>query len=458
MPDRNRQGEKLKTARTLAVECLVNWDREKQALQPHIEHTVYRADLASHDRHLAVMLVQGVLRQLQYLDGIIASCSRFPPAKMKPLTLMVLRVGVFQLLFLDRIPDSAAVNETVQVLKEKRQPRWLVSFTNGVLRSVARKKRSIPGPEEFGPDSPFIANHPPWMVQRWEAVFGTEKTRAICSANNREPECTLRVNTLMTTAKEISAELQARGYAARPGRFAPDSLVLESFSGSVSKLPGYQEGLFHVQDEAAQLASLLLAPFHETLSYLDGCAGLGGKTCYLAQFIPSDGQVTAVEPSGHRYNVLAENVKRLQLEERVRRFQGRLDEFVATRPGSFDRILVDAPCSGTGVIRRHPDIRWNRQPGDLSGYHDQQVELVRQASSLLKAGGVMVYATCSLEPEENQQVVETVLRERRDLFCSDARDYLPASAAGLVDAAGYFRPTPADGLDGFFAARLVRRQ
>jgi len=375
---------------------------------------------------------------------------------MKPLTLMALRVGAYQLLFLDRIPDSAAVNESVRVLREERQPRWLVNFANGVLRAIARNKDVLPGPDAPDAQGVLTLDHPEWLVRRWQAAYGQEQAALICQANNREPALTLRVNTLRTTGEELAGMLRAHGCGIRPGRFVPDSLVPDNFVGPVTGLPGYAEGLFHVQDEAAQLVALLLSPLAPGQRCLDACAGLGGKTCHLAQLLPKGAELLAVEPSAYRFRLLAQNLARLHLEGRVKQFQGRLEDFAPAQPGRFARILVDAPCSGTGVIRRHPDIRWNRKPEDLPVYQRQQLELLELAWALLAPDGVLVYATCSLEPEENQQVVASFLQRHAEFTVTDCRDFLPPSAAELVDPSGYFCPTPDRGLDGFFAARLQR--
>ncbi|MHB8810864.1 MAG: 16S rRNA (cytosine(967)-C(5))-methyltransferase RsmB [Desulfobulbaceae bacterium] len=445
-----------RTARRLAVRCLLLWDRERQAVQPLIDAVIHDAALSAPDRQLAVMLVLGVLRQMQYLDRIIAGFSRFPPGKMKPLTLMALRVGVYQLLFLDRIPESAAVNESVRVLREERQPAWLVNFANGVLRTIVRNKAGLPGPEAPDAQRGPVLNHPEWLVRRWQAAYGREQTELICRANNREPALTLRVNTLRTTNEELTDKLLAHGCEVRPGRFAPNSLVLTEFSGPVTGLPGYAEGLFHVQDEGAQLVTLLLSPLAPGQRWLDACAGLGGKSCHLAQLLPEGTELLAVEPNAYRLRMLAQNLQRLHLEERVQQFQGRLEDFAALPPGRFSRILVDAPCSGTGVIGRHPDIRWNRKPEDLPVYQRQQLGLLELARTLLGPDGVLVYATCSLEPEENQQVVAAFRQHHPEFTVSDSREFLPPSATELVEASGYFAPTPAQGLDGFFAVRLHR--
>jgi 16S rRNA (cytosine967-C5)-methyltransferase len=445
------------SSRRQAVLCLTAWDRERQAIQPFIESMIYRSSLAAGDRHLAVMLVHGVLRRMQHLDAVVSRFSTFPLSKMKPLTRMALRVGVYQLLFLDRVPESAAVNETVNVLKEEHQPRWLVNFVNGVLRSVTKNRTALRGVEREEEGGTGIPNHPEWLVRRWEEAYGRDTARKICRRNNREPVLTIRVNTLRTDAAELAGRFRDRGYEVRPGRYAPQSLVFETFSGTVADLPGYGEGLFHVQDEAAQMVSLLLAPFDRETAHLDACAGPGGKTCHLAQLLADGAELTAVEPNNYRFRLLEQNIRRLHLAGRVTLFHGRLGRFAETLPDRFHRIVVDAPCSGTGVIGRHPDIRWNRQPGDLQILQKQQLKLLGQAASLLLPGGILVYATCSLEQEENQGVIESFLRADAAFTATDCRDFISGPARELVDPSGYFRSTPADGLDGFFAVRLVRR-
>jgi 16S rRNA (cytosine967-C5)-methyltransferase len=400
-------------------------------------------------------MVQGVLRQMQYLDAIIARFSKFPVRKMKTLTIMTLRVGVFQILFLDRIPDSAAVNETVKVMKHTKQPRWLLNFVNGVLRNIVRNKKNLPDPDTGAGVEGSPLNHPEWMVHRWQERYGLERTRAICRENSKEPFLTLRVNTRLNSTEALAALFSRDGLEVRPGRYASDSLVLEDFSGPVSGLPGCGEGLFHVQDEAAQLVTLLMGPFAKGARYLDGCAGLGGKTCQLGDMIAGQAELIAVEPSSHRVKLLKENLQRLHLDA-VSVYQGRLEAFCVEEAGLFRGVLIDAPCSGTGVIGRHPDIRWNRREEDLETYRRKQAELLEQAAPLVEPGGILVYATCSIEPEENEEVIESFLREHEEFSVADCRDFLPETALATVTAAGFFAPVPADGMDGFFGARLVR--
>lgn len=443
-----------KASRHNAVQCLVAWDRNRSAVQPHINSIIYKSDLSARDRQLAVMLVQGVLRHMEYLDAVIVRFTSHPLRKMKPLTLMTLRVGVYQLLYLDRIPDSAAVNETVKVLRAERQPRWLVNFANGILRNISRNKKELPGVEKAGKENGPVLNHPAWLIRRWQKKYGIAHTAEICRRNNLEPDLVLRVNTLRTNSQSLARLFADAGVGVREGKYAPDSLVVDASAGSLPSLPGYQEGFFHVQDEAAQLVTSLLGPFQPEANYLDACAGLGGKTALIAQLAGERSKLTAVEPNGYRFRLLTENIERLGVAGKVDLRRGTVADVQVKRKEGFIGILVDAPCSGTGVIRRHPDIKWNRRQRDLPEYQTLQLEILQQAAQLLQPGGVLVYATCSLEPEENEQVVDKFLEENKEFSLSDAQKWLPAEATSLVNHRGFFTPTPADGIDGFFGARL----
>jgi 16S rRNA (cytosine967-C5)-methyltransferase len=441
--------------RTAAVEVLCLWATTHNSVDllfhAAIEH------LADIDRGLVKTLVYGVLRQKEYLDHIIRTFSKHPLRKMKPRTLMTLRIGVYQLLFLSRIPESAAVNATVNTLKAASQPAWLIGFANGILRAVARSRATLPTAEQLAQAEPPILNHPAWLIERWRARFGPETARAICRCNNTEPSLTLRVNTRRTSRSALQDVLSKSGISARKGFYSPLSLVIDAFPGGVTSLPGYDLGHFQVQDEAAQLASLLLGPLPNRCRILDGCAGLGGKTSHLAEMLPPDGAIVAVEPDPRRHRLLWENLRRLGHSEPVLPVRTDLRAYAATHPQPFDRILIDAPCSGTGVIRRQPDIRWNRQPEDLGPYQQTQLHLLEIAASLLKPGGILVYATCSLEPEENEEAIRLFLERCPRFALVNATALLPEPAHRLVDPSGFFHPSPADGLDGFFAARLINR-
>jgi 16S rRNA (cytosine967-C5)-methyltransferase len=305
---------------------------------------------------------------------------------------------------------------------------------------------------------PPILNHPAWLIERWQAQFGPEKARAICRCNNTEPPLTLRVNTRRTSRSALKDLIAKTGITTQNAFFSPLGLVVDAFPGSIASLPGFNLGHFQVQDEAAQLASLLVGPLSGRCRILDGCAGLGGKTSHLAEMLPPDGTIVAVEPDPRRYRLLRENLHRLGHNASVLPVRTDLQSYAATRPQPFDVILIDAPCSGTGVIRRQPDIRWNRQPEDLAQYQQTQVHLLERAASLLKPGGALLYVTCSLEPDENQAVIRRFLERCPRFAVENVTPLLPDTARRLVDEAGFFRSSPADGLDGFFAARLIEHR
>jgi len=444
------------TSRLLALNILCRWHDVHAPISGIFDQVAGSSHLEQRELQLANALVFGVLRRQQYLDYILGMFARHPLRKMKPRTLFALRIGLFQLLLMDRIPESAAVNETVNALKAVRQPKWLVSFVHGVLRNVARKKKELPDPESAAINGQPILNHPDWLLERWRQRFGREKTTMLCRCNNQPPSLTLRVNTHRVDREGLLTLFAEADIRALAGKFSNEALYLPEARGGISGLPGYDQGYFQVQDEATQLAALLM-PIHDEGKYLDACAGLGGKTSHLAALAPETVRITAVEPDKRRYRLLGENLSRLRLDL-VTCCNTTLEQFAAKSGERFDGILLDAPCSGTGVIRRQPDIRWNRTEKDLEFHHQQQVQLINTAAGLLTKNGVLVYATCSLEPEENEKVVQAFLADHPEFFVENITDYLPQSAACLVDKNGYFHPTPADGLDGFFAVRLQQKQ
>ncbi len=442
----------MSNSRAVAIETLIAWEKTGEPLDLVLETELTRHGFAdSRDVSLVMAMVYGVVRWQGYLDGLNARAASHPLKKMKPLTLAALRIGLYQLLFMDRIPESAAINETVQALKAARQPKWLIGFANGLLRNLARAKATLPPPD----DAAAMLSHPAWLVERWHGLFGPERTRLICGANNSLPVLTLLVNRKRITRDGFLDLLRQNSMCGEQGHFAPDAVRLPNFQGGIAELPGYAEGLFLVQDEAAQLVCHLLAPFTRG-AYLDACAGLGGKALHLAQVLPESGRVVAVEPSQKRQTLLKANSQRLGGVE-MEIHGTTLQEFAGQRQGAFAGVLVDAPCSGLGVIRRQPDIRWQRSLAALQGYQLKQRELLGAAAGLVEQGGVLVYATCSIDPMENDAVVAAFLNEHPEFSITQAQEFLPEAARGLCDEAGFLKTTAEQGLDGFFAARLQKK-
>jgi len=447
-----------KTARFFAISTLTKLRQTRRPATTIFDELIEKQQVIDKERRLAFNLIFGVLRHYQSLDHILAGFCRKPLKKLHPVVHQGLLVGLFQILFLDRIPQSAAVNETVNALKQLKINSRLTGFVNGVLRSIIRKQDQLEHPADLETRETPILNHPTWLVNRWRKRFGGKKMIRICHSNNNQATLILRVNSAVISKDDLRHQILAHGITVKNGRFAPDALVLPDFNGSITAIPGFDSGSFQVQDEGAQLIPFLLTPLLENGSYLDGCAGLGGKTCHLAQLgLKSHITITAVEPQKRRFAQLLENLKRSQLDNRIITYQQSLQDFCANNSSKFNGVLLDVPCSGTGVIGRHPDIRWNRQEKDLPIYRKTQQQLLNYSSHLVGKGGVLVYATCSLEPEENENVVANFLANNTHFSVEDCTTCLPKTARQLV-VDGYLQTLPNSSIDGFFGARLVRKK
>ena len=449
-----------RSPRYIAIEILCNWEENRLPVDQIMEKCFSSMILDDpRDRQLSMSLVYGVIRWQRYLDWVLGDFSKHPLNKMKSRTLQALRVGLFQLLFLDRIPPSAAINETVQALKDMKQPKWLTGFVNGILRSVERQRQNLPTPFNNMPlPESALLSHPEWLIQRWKTRYGDPLTTTICRENNTIAPLCLRTNTSLTSTETLLKKFKKAGLNAAPGKYSPIAIKLVDYHGPVVNIPGFGEGLFQVQDEAAQLITLLLGPLQKEKSYLDGCAGLGGKTSHLAQMLPAESTLVAIEPNAGRVKKLKENLARLRLDTSVTIVEDTIGSLLPVMKENFDGVLIDAPCSGLGVIRRHPDIRWNRTPEDLLRYQEIQSAILDSAAQLLASGGTLVYATCSTEPEENEEVVQNFLAQNPRFILSNCRDVLPGNGASLVDSTGVFRTLPGqDDLDGFFGARLIKK-
>ncbi len=451
----------IQSTRATTIKILCQWQKSRANIDPTcLYHTGTMSE--ARDRQLVKAMVFGVLRNLNYLDFILQKFCRQPLDKMPDIALQSLRSAVYQLLFMDRIPESAAINETIKALKAEHQPKWLTGFVNGVLRNICRNKNKLAGIDD--PTLPLTVqcNHPDWLVRRWQDRFGRQKTVDICRGNNKPAPLCLRINPHKISRLDFIKELERHDYKVKTG-ITPEAVWLDN-AGVITKIPGFNDGLFFVQDETAQLISGLLAPFARG-NYLDACAGLGGKTMALAQMIPAGSKIWAVEPQKARQGLLRDNLSRLDLENNAATtipcdcFDGDLAEFSRVIDEKFQAILVDAPCSGLGVCGRHPDIRWNRKPADLLRFQKKQLNLLHTAAEMLSANGILVYSTCSTEPEENEEVVAAFLAEHPDFLLSDAGKYLPEQALHLLDEQRclHTRPSASHGnQDGFFAARFMR--
>ncbi len=445
-----------KTARFAAIETLCQLERTHLPAGSLFDKVATQCALVGSERHLAMNIIYGVLRQRQALESLLQSLCKQPLSRIKPFVHQALLTGLYQIFFLDRIPESAAVNEAVKAVQAAHLPKNLQGFVNGVLRESLRQKETLSARlRQDNAGAPFL-NHPDWLVRRWQERYSEEEMRRICAINNQQSPLILHVNTCVTTKDQLMAAMEQEGIVVHPGTYSEDALVLPEFHGAINTLPGFAQGHFQIQDEAAQLIALLLTPIIPNGRYLDACAGVGGKTSCLIQLCTgSNATIAAVEPDLQRLQKFRENRQRLHPDAPVTLYEMDLQNFAQSCDSPLDGILIDAPCSGTGVTGRHPDIRWNRQEHELARFQKNQLALLDQAAGLLAPDGVLVYATCSLEPEENEEVIALFLEHHPDFVIEDCTPFLPQAAQELVRD-GFFAPLPGPTIDGFFGARLVR--
>jgi 16S rRNA (cytosine967-C5)-methyltransferase len=399
-------------------------------------------------------LTYGVLRWRGKLDWIIQHFANIPFEKIEPEMLNTLRLGLYQIFFLTKTPASAAVNESVELAKKTRG-KGGGGFVNAILRSALREKETIPYPDK--PQDPalhiaIIQSHPLWLVQRWIEELGVGETLKICVANNRIPALTLRTNTLKIRREDLIEKLRGKGLISAPTPFSDDG-ILPKDGPPTSELPFLKEGLFVIQDEASQLITLILDP-KPGENILDACAAPGGKTTHIAQRMENMGEIYAFDLRQEKLKKIEEGCKRLG----IKIVRTKIGDAVNTLPVpgeiKFDRVLADVPCSGFGTLRRNPDLKWRREREDLKKLSQLQLAILKNLSGYVSEGGLLLYSTCTVFHEENEDVVERFLSEHRGFKLDSLVEVLPERYHFFIKK-GYFKTfPPADELDGFFAARL----
>lgn len=408
------------------------------------------------DMRLLYMLVYGVLRWRRRLDGMVTAFSKTPFHKIDPVVRNILRLGLFQIAFLDRIPDSAAVNTSVELTKRMAAPH-VAGFVNGLLRNAVRNKKKLHKTPETGDaikDLGIRESFPDWLLKRWTRRYGLKRTTELCRALNKIPPLTIRVNRLKGTREALAERLLAEGIRTRTTRFSKDGLVVENLTGSPVNLTAYRDGWLQVQDEAAQLVGAFTAPTPGE-RMLDACAGLGGKTGHLAALMKNNGDIVALDNNPVRLEKLELEMRRLGITI-VQTATKDLEDTAGLKDlGRFDRILVDAPCSGLGVLRRNPDAKWSEYKKDLKRFGKRQIRFLDALAELLTPAGRLVFSVCTVEPEENETVVSDFLARHPDFRIEPPADGLPDNARPLITQDGFFKTdTEAENMDLFFAAVL----
>jgi 16S rRNA (cytosine967-C5)-methyltransferase len=440
-------------ARTAAFDILLRVERESSYASELLHSNAYDT-LSTPDHALATELVMGVLRWRSVLDDKISSASSQPLKKLDPEVLIALRLALYQFLYLDRIPHRAALHESVELVKRARKTS-AAPFVNAVLRKLCKDPLCSSVPSVVSDVSPqAVATsyaHPIWLVERWTQAYGLEAAEKICRHNQ-----TISPTTLRLRSPKAEEELAAEGISLELGNLLCSARRVHS--GDVRKTQSFHNAHAVIQDEASQLIAALVGPGHEKV--LDCCAAPGGKTLALADQHP-DASITAVEIHPHRARQMQ---KRFPADTKVQTLVADARTLPISQP--FNLILADVPCSGTGTLSRNPEIKWRLKPDDLRELQDRQLAILRSAAAHLAPGGRVFYSTCSLEKEENEDVVEQTLKENTSLSLLDCRtelDRLRSTGAltwpdpASLTSGPHLRTIPGiHPCDGFFAAILER--
>ena len=435
----------MKTARQIAVEALGKVNGSKGYSNIVIDKALEQSGLDLRDAAFATALFYGVLERMLTLDHCIAGFSKTPVEKLTPQVREILRVSLYQILYMDSVPDSAAVNEAVNLTRVFRKES-AGGFVNGVLRAFLRSGKRVPRMAGSRADQLSVQySCPAWLVQLWLDSYGEENTEGILKTSLGRPPVYIRANTLKTTADALSSRLEEEGAVVRRDEMEENCLRV-SGTGDVTALPAFQEGLFHVQDKSSQLCVKALDA-RPGMRVLDICAAPGGKSFTAAQWMHGEGELLAMDLYRARAALVAEGAQRLGIcciaakEGDASRYNSKL--------GLFDRVLCDAPCSGLGIIRRKPEIKY-KNPEELGEIPQLQYNILSNSANYVKKGGILLYSTCTLNPGENEGVVERFLAEHRDF----APCRLPQSLGSTGHTVTLF-PHQGD-TDGFFISTMER--
>lgn len=445
--------------RSLAVDLLERIDRTGAFAEPLLDACLRRPGLSSApDRHLLTSLVYGTLRRRGRLDWIIQRLYQGNFASMQSGIKNILRTALYQFLFLEKIPVFALVDEAVKLTKSRYPGRE--KLVNALLRNAVRTVQNDELPDPDFNENPeehiaVVHSHPRWLVRRWMALYGPQRTLSLCQANNQVPPVMIRTNCFKTSRPALQRLLVREGFSAADSLYSPEGLLVADPPRALRATDASRQGLFVLQDEASQLIAHLVAP-EAGEEILDLCCGTGIKTTHLAALMKNEGRLLAVD----LYPAKLEALNRLSAKMGISIVETCRADASTERDripgGLFDRILVDAPCSGLGTLRRNPEIKWRLQPQELPAYSRLQALILERAASLLRRGGRLIYSTCTILPEEN----ELLIRQ----FLSGHREFTPLLLTGtsfsfspLIDQDGFFRTAPdLCGMDGFFAAILVK--
>ncbi len=440
--------KQIPDAREMALKILHQLEFRDVFANETIELFCRDYHLSSLDRRFVGELVNGTTKMRRRLDHVLSFFLEKETDNLTPWIRNILRSGVYQIDFMDRVPDSAAVNEAVNLAK-KFGHRGTVALVNAVLRNYLRDKNRVHFPsweEDKVENMALFYSFPSWIVESWLNTFGEEETISLCQAFNERPKLCCRTNSLKVDPGSLEGKFTKSKTKFKSGRFLRSFYYIES-RVNLDRFVPLQQGLVYLQDESAGLPVILLAPQPGEI-VLDLCAAPGGKTTFVAELLKGRGKVVAVDKSWEKIKRLRQNCRRLGIDSVIPSC-GDASDFQCQ---PVDRVLVDAPCSGLGVLGRNSDLRWRKQKEDLRRLQKLQLEILSNAANLLKNGGTLVYSTCTITREENDQVIESFLKKSRNFRLVNASSYVDSQ---VVDESGFVRTFPhIHKMDGSFAARM----
>lgn len=449
---------KVNPTRNLAVQLVYDVMENKAYANLALHKALRHSQLSAADRSLLTELVNGTVRMLKHLDWVLNLFLRQELNRQNPWLRSILRVSAYQILFMDRIPHFALVNDAVEITR-KRCNDGLARVVNGVLRNLIRQKDSIKYPPQDSPE--YLAvyySHPRELVDYLGEHFSREETARILAYNNRPARMDLRVNSLKIERDWLIKKLEEENVVCQGSPNVPWSIRVESVATPLEELSAYQQGCFYVQNEASMLAAIIMNP-ESGETVFDLCCGVGGKTTHMAGLMENSGSIKAYDSYPRKINILQENCNRLGINIVEARAQ---DIMLIDTDLKVKRVLLDAPCSGSGVLNRRADARWNKERSQIASLNKLQYQLLTRAVSLLSPGGRLLYTTCSICQEENEDIIQAFLAENDKFVLQDFQQQLsffPLDEGDKEDAArGMLTLLPGKyDSDGMFYALLRRK-
>ena len=448
--------KKIDNPREIALKILYDIEVNNAYSNVSLNKFLNSSSLKTIDRAFTTHLIYGVITNKKRLDWIISKFSNTPIKKMTPGIINILRLGIYQILYMDKVPPFAAVNEMVS-LGKKYGHKKIAGFINGVLRNIVRapKKQLEPSVDNEINFLSIFYSHPIWMVEMWVKMYGLDFTSKLLKKNNEIPPITIRTNTLKTTRKELMLLLKKEGLLPREGQWCPESIVFDNLS-NIGENKYFQEGLFHIQDESSMLVGHILNPLKDQL-ILDICVAPGGKITHIAELMDNSGSIIGRDIYDHKIGLVKKNIKRLGISNiQLELFDAlQLDRNMIDKA---DRVLIDAPCSGLGIIRKKPDLKWNKSIDDLESIILLQKKMIENAGNYVKRGGYLIYSTCTINQDENLKVVKYFLDNNPQFRLAPIKPISEKMKIHEKDLKqGYIQLFPhIDDIDGFFISKMQR--